>query len=64
MRQKLEDYNMVLEEKNKISEISKFSILSYAQNWKLGNLKSFLLLQLFIVVVGQEFKTVASFLLL
>ena len=64
MRQKLDDYNMVLEEKNKISEISKFSILSYAQNWKLGNLKSFLLLQLFIVVVGQEFKTVASFLLL
>ena len=64
MRQKLEDYNMVLEEKNKISEIPKFSILSYAQNWKLGNLKSFLLLQLFIVVVGQEFKTVASFLLL
>ena len=55
---------MVLEEKNKISGISKFSILSYAQNWKLGNLESFILLQLFIVVVGQEFKTVASFLLL
>ena len=29
---------MLLEEKKKISEISEFSILSYTQNWKLGNL--------------------------
>ena len=29
---------MLLEEKNKISEISEFSILPYTQNRKLGNL--------------------------
>ena len=29
---------MLLEEKKKISEISEFSILSYTQNRKLGNL--------------------------
>ena len=29
---------MLLEEKKKISEVSKFSILPETQNWKLGNL--------------------------
>ena len=32
---------MLLEEKKKISEISEFSILSYTQNRKLGNLGKF-----------------------
>ena len=32
---------MVLEEKKKISEVSEFSILSYTQNRKLGNLGKF-----------------------
>ena len=37
-RQKLKSQDMLLEEKNKISEISEFSILSYAQNRRRGNL--------------------------
>ena len=40
-RQKLKDQGILLEEKNKISEISKFSIFSYTQNWKLRNLGKF-----------------------
>ena len=35
LRQKLKGQDMLLEEKKKISEISKFSILSYTQNRKL-----------------------------
>ena len=38
LRQKLKGQDMLLEEKKKISEISEFSILSYTQNRKLGNL--------------------------
>ena len=38
LRQKLKSQDMLLEEKKNISEISKFSILSYTQNRKLGNL--------------------------
>ena len=37
-RQKLKSQDMLLEEKKKISEISEFSILSYAQNRRRGNL--------------------------
>ena len=37
-RQKRKGQDMLLEEKNKISEISEFFILSYSQNRKLGNL--------------------------
>ena len=36
--QKLKCQAMLLEEKQKISEVSEFSILSYTQNRKLGNL--------------------------
>ena len=32
---------MLLEEKNKISKVSEFSILPYTQNRKLGNLGNF-----------------------
>ena len=39
LRQKLKGQYMLLEEKKKISEISEFSILSYSQNRKLGNLE-------------------------
>ena len=39
LTQKLEGQDMLLEEKKKISEISKFSIFFYIQNWKLGNLE-------------------------
>ena len=38
LRQQLKVQDMLLEEEKKISEISKFSILSYPQNRKLGNL--------------------------
>ena len=38
LRQKLKGQDMLLEEKKKISEISEFSILSYTQNQKFGNL--------------------------
>ena len=38
MRQNLQGQAMLLEEKRKISEVSEFSILSYTQNRKLGNL--------------------------
>ena len=38
LRQKLKGQDMLLEEKKKISEVSEFSILSYTQNRKLGNL--------------------------
>ena len=38
LRQKLKGQDMPWEEKKKISEISEFSILSYSQNRKLGNL--------------------------
>ena len=40
-RQKLKDQGILLEERNKISEISKFSIFSYTQNRKLRNLGKF-----------------------
>ena len=39
LRQTLKGQDMLLEEKTKISEISQFSILSYTQNRKLGNLR-------------------------
>ena len=39
LRQKLKGQDMLLEEKKKISEISEFSILSYTQNRKVGNLE-------------------------
>ena len=38
LRQKLKCQDMLLKEKKGISEISEFSILSYTQNRKLGNL--------------------------
>ena len=38
LRWKLQDKDMLLEEKQKIPEIAEFSILSYTQNRKLGNL--------------------------
>ena len=38
MRQKLKDQDMFCSEKGKISEVSEFSILPYAQSRKLGNL--------------------------
>ena len=41
MRQNLKGQDMLLEEKMKISEVSKFSILTYTQNRKLGNLGKF-----------------------
>ena len=41
MRQNLQGQAMLLEEKRKISEVSEFSILSYTQNRKLGNLGKF-----------------------
>ena len=37
-RQKLKGQDMLLEENMKNSEVSEFSILSYTQNRKLGNL--------------------------
>ena len=39
LRWKLQDKDMLLEEKQKIPEIAEFSILSYTQNQKLGNLR-------------------------
>ena len=39
MRQNLKGQDMLLEEKRKILEVSKFSILTYTRNRKLGNLK-------------------------
>ena len=42
---------MLLEEKNKISEVSEFSILHYTQNRKLGISESVILLQILAVVV-------------
>ena len=39
MRQNLKGQDMLLEEKRKILELSKFSILTYTRNRKLGNLK-------------------------
>ena len=50
-RQKLKGQDMLLEEKNKISEISEFLILSYTQNRKLGISESVLLLQILTVAV-------------
>ena len=41
LRQKLKGQNMLLEEKNKTSEVSEFSILPYNQNWKLRKLGKF-----------------------
>ena len=41
MRQNLQGQAMLLVEKRKISEVSEFSILSYTQNRKLGNLGKF-----------------------
>ena len=38
-RQKLKGQDMLLLKKVKISEVSEFSILSYTQNQKLGNLE-------------------------
>ena len=38
-KQKLKDQDMLLLKKVKISELSKFSILSYTQNRKVGNLR-------------------------
>ena len=37
--QKFKGQDMLLEEKNKISEVSEFSIFLYTQNRKLGNLR-------------------------
>ena len=37
LREKLKGQDMLLEEKKKLSEVSKFSILPYTQNRKLGN---------------------------
>ena len=51
LRQKLKGQDMLLEEKNKISEISEFLILSYTQNRKLGISESVLLLQILTVAV-------------
>ena len=39
LRQKLKGQYMLLDEEKKIFEISEFSILSYTQNQKLGNLR-------------------------
>ena len=41
MRQTLKGRDMLLEEKRKIFEFYEFSILTYTQNWKLGNLGKF-----------------------
>ena len=40
-RQKLKGQDILLSKKVKISEVSEFSILSYIQNWKLGNLRKY-----------------------
>ena len=55
LKQKLKGQDMVLEEKNKISDVSKLSILSFTQNKKtLEILESVLLLQILTVVVTQD----------
>ena len=38
MRQNLKGQDILLEEKRKLSDVSEFSILTYTQNRKLGNL--------------------------
>ena len=58
LKQKLKGQDMVLEEKNKISDVSKLSILSFTQNKKtLEILESVLLLQILTVVVTQDSET-------
>ena len=42
--------------KIKITEVSEFSIWSYTQNRKFGNLEKFFLLQNLILVVYQDLK--------
>lgn len=44
---------MVYEEKMSISKVSKFLILSYTQNWKLGNLENLTVTSTF----GSSYKS-------